>query len=86
MKISIVLLEGAKQIMMTPESDHEKAALKMIGTDDVLRVVSKWGSFGLGHSEHVSYNIAQCQGGYFRPFAEEDALMFVIKDEKKEDK
>ena len=47
MKIAIVLVNKAKQIMMTPENDHEKEALKMIGEDDSLQVVKKfWGNFG----------------------------------------
>jgi len=80
MKISIVFTEGAKQIMMTPQTEHEKAALKHIAPDDELKVVGRWGSFGLGHSEHVSYSVGKCQGGYYRPFHEDDSMMFVIEE------
>jgi hypothetical protein len=79
MKISIVFTEGAKQIMMTPETDHEKQALKYIAPDDELKVVSqKWGSF-VEKREHVDYQVAKCQGGYYRLFNSEDSLMFVIE-------
>ena len=84
MKISIVITEGGKQIMLTPETDHEKQALKLIDTSDVLRVVSKMGTFGQRESSHVSYQVAKCQGGYYHMFPEEDSLMFVIDDNEKE--
>ena len=79
MKISIVITEEGKQIMMTPEGEHEKKALKMIGKDDVLRVVTKTGQFW-DNPEHIRFNVAGCKGGYFRPFPEEESMMFVIKD------
>jgi len=86
MKISIVITEGAKQIMMTPETKVEKEALKFIAPDDELKVVSKyrigWGSFGDDNSSHIKYQIAKCQGGYYRAFETEDSLMFVIEDKK----
>ena len=80
MKISILLTNSAKQIMMTPENEHEKEALKMIGKDDTLKVVKKmWGSFG-NNWEKAHYAISKCQGGYFRPFEDKDSLMFVIEN------
>jgi hypothetical protein len=81
MKISILLTDGAKQIMMTPENDHERDALKMIGKDDTLKVVSRiWGGFG-NDWDKASYKIAKCQSGYYRPFEDRDSLMFVIEDD-----
>ena len=81
MKISIVIAEGGKQVMFTPETDHEKASLKMIDTEDVLRVVSKHGQFFDGQ-EHVGYNVAKSRGGYYRPYPDSESLMFVIDDEE----
>ena len=83
MKISIVLAEGEKQIMMTPETEHERQALKMIAPEDTLQAVSKWGTFD-DKPRHADFNISKCQGGYYRRFAEKDSLMFIIS--KKEDK
>jgi hypothetical protein len=85
MKISIVLAEGAKQIMMTPETEHEKMALKMISTDDVLRVVSKWGTFQ-SEPVHAGYQVNMCQGGFLRMFEAKESLMFVIENKPKEEK
>ena len=81
MKISILFTDGAKQIMMTPENEHEINALKLIGKDDTLQVVKKmWGGFG-NDWEKASYEISKCQGGYYRPFEHEGSLMFVIEDD-----
>ena len=92
MKISIVFTEGAKQIMMTPETPHEKTALSYIAPNDVLKTVSKpkrfMGTFADDPSDHVSYQIYQCKGGYYRAFETADSLMFVIEEpkNKKEEK
>lgn len=80
MKISILFTDGAKQIIMTPENEYEKSALRMIGPDDTLGVVSrKLGSFGNDYDK-AHYSIAGCRGGYYRPFEDKESLMFVIQD------
>ena len=84
MKISMVITEGAKQIMMTPETDHEREALRYIGIDDELKVVKKWGIFGNDY-DHVNYQVSKCQGGYYRPFETKESLMFVIEDESNQE-
>ena len=83
MKISIVIVEGAKQIMLTPETDHEKQALKFINPEDEIKVVTKWGSFCKEYS-HANLQVNECQGEYLRAFDETDSLMFLIRDKKKE--
>ena len=84
MKISILLTDGAKQIMMTPENKHETEALKMIGVDNTLQVVKKmWGGFG-GDWDKAQYQVSKCQGGYYRPFEDKESLMFVIEDKVEE--
>jgi len=85
MKISIVITDGAKQIMLTPENKHETEALKYINPEDTLKVVSKWGSFANDY-KHVNYQVSKCEGGYYRAFETEDSLMFVIEDKKKKNK
>lgn len=84
MKISIVIVEGAKQIMLTPETDHEKQALKFINPEDEIKVVAKWGSF-TNEYEHAQLKVDECQGEYLRAFSESESLMFLIKDKKKEE-
>lgn len=82
MKISIVLAEGIKQIMFTPETDHERGALKWIAPGDKATVAAQWGTYD-NEPRHYEYNSGMCQGGYVRRFAEKDSLMFVIKEEEK---
>lgn len=82
MKVSIVIADGYKQIMMTPESDHEKEALKYIDPEDALSVVCKKGTFD-DKPQHYGYNVDTCTGGYLRRFAEENSLMFVIEKQPK---
>ena len=76
MKISIVIVEGSKQIMLTPETDHEKQALKFVNPKDTLKVVSHWGQFA-----DESLEILKCQGNYLRAFSLADSLMFLIEDD-----
>lgn len=78
MKISIVIAEGEKQIMMTPETDHEKQALKFISPTDDIEIASEWGTYD-NEPTHFSYNSNKCLGGYIRRFAEKDSLMFILK-------
>lgn len=83
MKISIVIADGEKQIMMTPESEHEKQALKFISPTDDIEIATEWGTYD-GEHNHFSYNSSMCKGGYIRRFAEKDSLMFILKPKKKE--
>lgn len=85
MKISIVIVEGAKQIMLTPQTEHEKQALKMINPKDTLKVVSRWGSF-TNKSEHAKLQVEKCQGDYLRAFSDSESLMFLIEDSEHTDK
>ena len=79
MKISVLFTEGGRQIMMTPETEHEKKALKMIGPDDELKVVAKWGRFG-GERETIGFEVGMNQSGFYRTWEHQDSLMFVIED------
>jgi hypothetical protein len=82
MKISIVIADGEKQIMMTPETDNEKQALKFITPNDDIEIATQWGTYD-NEPSHFSYNTGKCQGGYFRRFAEKDSLMFILKEKPK---
>ena len=81
MKISIVIAEGEKQVMMTPETDVEREALKFIEPKDDVEIATVWGQYDSEPSKY-SYQTAKCQGGYFRRFAERDSLMFVLRPRK----
>lgn len=78
MKISILLVEGAKQIMLTPETEHEKTALKMISPEETIEAVVRRGSFS-DEKEVVGVSVEECKGGYYRGFKSSESLMFIIK-------
>jgi hypothetical protein len=82
MRISVLLTDGAKQVMLTPETDHEKQALKMIAPTDKIEAVSKWGRYD-HEPQHAGIHVAECQGEYFREFSDGESLMFIIRPEKK---
>ena len=77
MKCAIVLTDGIKQIMLTPENDSEKSALKMITCDDDITIETKWGTFY--DSRPLGYEINECMGGYLRRFRSDDSLMLVLR-------
>lgn len=82
MKISVVIAEGEKQIMMTPETAHEREALKQIAPTDKVTVACQWGTYD-DEPSHFSCNSSKCRGGQFRRFAEKDSLMFILSPEEK---
>ena len=82
MKISILLVENAKQVMLTPENDHERSALKMIAPTDKIEAVVKWGTFMNEEPHHYGHEIGLAQGGYYRAYADSDSLMFIVTPKK----
>ena len=84
MKCAVVLAEGVKQIMLSPESDNEKMALKMIEADSEITVERKTGSFYDDENSVRGYSVNMCQGDYLRAFSQSDCLMLVIKPVTKE--
>ena len=76
MKTAIIIADGIKQIMFTPESESEKQALKMIGPDDNLSVAIKHGSFA---ATTLGYNVKECNGGYLRAWESLESVMIVLR-------
>ncbi len=85
MKTAIIIADGIKQIMFTPENDSEKQALKMITPDDDISLEVKEGTFYDSAPDSAKgYTVNECKGGYLRAFDSEDSLMLVLKPKKKE--
>jgi len=82
MKMSVVIGDGVKQIMMTPETDHEKEALGWIAPTDTVKIATQWGTYD-SEPQHYSYNTSMSQGGVLRRYAEKDSLMFVLTPKEK---
>jgi hypothetical protein len=84
MKISILITEHAKQIMFTPETEHEKKALKFIQPEETLVAVTRWQTFS-EVKEIVGVSVGKSVGGGYRAYEDKESLMFIIeKEEKKE--
>ena len=81
MKTAIIISEGIKQIMFTPENEYEKRALEMITTEDDIKVEIKTGAFHNSYST-VGYTVDMCKGGYLRAWDNEDSLMLVLTPKK----
>lgn len=82
MKTSILITEGVKQIMFTPENEAEKEALKYISPNDDIHTVIKTGTF-YDKEEIFGVNIYKCQGGYYRAEDNNESVMFVLTQKKK---
>jgi hypothetical protein len=85
MKTAILITDGVKQIMFTPENDNERQALKMISPDDDIHTVVKTGSFS-DINTVFGVDIYECKGGYMRAEEKEDSVMFVLTPKVKETK
>lgn len=78
MEVSIIISNGVKQVMFTPENDNEKQALKMITPDDNIELAIKEGSFYDKGTQPAGYNVGMCQGGYLRAWQNQDSIMLVL--------
>lgn len=79
MKCAIVIADGVKQIMFTPETQNEKHALSMITTDDDISLDIKRGSFyDTMPNSAAGYCVAKSRGGYLRAYQSEESLMLVL--------
>jgi len=70
-KTAIYIVEGTVQIVLTPENDHEKSAVKLIKDPDV-EMTTFDGSF------------YECQGGWYRE-SRGDASLIIRLDKKEID-
>lgn len=83
MKIAVLLVDGAKQIMLTPETDHERSALKMIAPGDKIEAKTQWGTF-TDKEELIGLDVNTCRGGYYRGYEHSESLIFLITSKKEE--
>jgi hypothetical protein len=86
MKTAIIFADGIKQIILTPENDDERMALKLITVNDDISLGVVTGSFGDESLRPFSSNILECRGGYLRPFGEQNSIMLVLKPKDDEGK
>ena len=71
MKTVIILSDGIKQIIFTPENEQEKYALALITPDDDIELLIEDGGFGNENYKPFTKTIEQCKGGWLRLYHEE---------------
>lgn len=87
MKTAIIIADGIKQIMLTPESASEKMALKMITPEDNITLEVKSGTLydGLNTPQCArGYTVQKSNGGYLRAYENEEALMLILTPKTKD--
>ena len=87
MKTAIIIADGIKQIMFTPENDSEKQAIKLITSDHNVSVEFKETRFyNDGQSPECArgYIIEKSAGGPLRAYENEESLMLVLTPRIKE--
>ena len=78
MKTAIIISNGLKQIMFTPENDSEKMALKLITPDDNISIEVKHGRF-TDKATATGYSISECRGGYLRAWEDDNSVMLLLR-------
>lgn len=80
MKCAIVISNGYRQIMLTPENNVEREALKYMeaGDDETMSVLMKSGTFD-DEPRSDGWYVEQCRGGHLRRFADSESLMVIIE-------
>lgn len=78
MKTAVVFSEGTKQIILTPENDEERFALKLITPNDNITLAIKSGSFCSEKNAPFHIKINESKGGYLRAYQDEESIMLVL--------
>lgn len=80
MKTAIIIADGIKQIMFTPETPEEKHALSLIKPSDDITVEAKTGTL-YDHAPEAAkgYTVQRCGADYLRAYEDEDSLMLVLR-------
>lgn len=82
MKTSIVIAEGMKQIMLTPENETDVQVINLITEDDEISVDFQLGEFFDNTPQPIGYQVQKCNGGYLRAYKDEQSLMLILKNKK----
>ena len=66
MKITFLIKEGVKQLVLTPELEADKQIFKLFNAPEKVKVYR--GSF-----------YEKCQGGWVREYKDDDSLILVVE-------
>jgi hypothetical protein len=83
MKSAVLVLDGAVQVMLSPENDVDKQVLSYIAPDCEIEAMWYRGSYYEGPFGHVDRAGGMfpntCHGGWYRAFKQDDCRMLVIR-------
>ncbi len=83
MKTAIIFADGIKQVMLTPENESEKLALKMITPQDNITLEMKRGTLYNQYPDCAQgYVVTKSKGDYLRAYECEESLMLVLTPKK----
>jgi len=86
MKTAVVTAEGITQVMLTPENEHEKKALEILGEHNkTLSIDFKKGSFYSGElpPSAFGFRVEECQNEFLRAYQDSESLMIVVRSNEK---
>jgi hypothetical protein len=79
MKCAVIMANGIKQIMLSPENKEEKMALQLITPNDDIKLDLIWGTmFDRVPPSAAKYVVQKSRGDYLRAYEQEEALMLVL--------
>lgn len=86
MKTAIVIANGIKQVMLTPETPEEKQALLMITPDDDIKLeVKRTSFFDDCPPSAAGYMVAKSSGGAYRAYTCEESIMLILTPKEKKE-
>lgn len=87
MKCALIIANEIKQIMLTPETEEEKAALGLITPNQDISVDIKRGTmFDQSPDSSAGYVVKTCRGEYSRAYEDDESVMLVLRPKKKASK
>lgn len=80
MKCAVIIANDIKQIMLSPENDSERMALRLITADDGISIDVKEGTmFDQVPPSALGYVVTESRGNYLRAYEQADAIMLVLR-------
>ena len=84
MKTAVILPEGIKQIVFTPENKDEEYALSLLTPDDDIELLIEDGSFGYSHgAKPYTKTVSECRGGWLKLYEDVKSRILILKPREK---
>lgn len=81
MTAAVIITEGVRQIILTPETPEERAMLGLISSDDSVEVLSTTGTFYDRDASVKPFGakVKTCRGGYLRAWQHDESRILVFR-------